>query len=312
MSSKPNSQCIPTEHTHSIPTYGQATYNEDDMIINIQILYDPNAPMEPELWNGSFYLISLHRSIKHIVSDSKNIKDLLNFMAKYIVNKQIDSSKANNLEDFHGIGEAVWNFIFSVYKANWNVLYTDNNSISLKRKIAAKFILKTQPMTAKNIKVINKPFLASKEKILPPILAKSQKEVNLISKFFKGNKLANINTQPPKSYSQASKQNISMSEVIEIKEIFPPISTKKIDQINNIIKGTPKTKPHIQMTTKEPLRKHIIIPMNNDNNTKFMKNSSVHVANINRALRNVKSEVLADFICSDPLGITVVTNKVSM
>jgi len=66
------------------------------------------------------------------------------------------------------------------------------------------------------------------------------------------------------------------------------------------------------MTTKEPLRKHIIIPMNNDNNTKFMKNSSVHVANINRALRNVKSEVLADFICSDPLGITVVTNKVSM
>ena len=118
MSSKPNSQCVPTEYTHSIPTYSQATCNEDDMIINIQILYDPNAPMEPELWNGSFYLISLHRSIKHIVSDSKNIKDLLNFMTKYIVNKQIDSSKANNLEDFHGIGEAVWNFIFSVYKAN--------------------------------------------------------------------------------------------------------------------------------------------------------------------------------------------------
>jgi len=52
--------------------------------------------------------------------------------------------------------------------------------------------------------------------------------------------------------------------------------------------------------------------MSNDNNTKFMKNSSVHVANINRALRNAKSEVLADFIYLDPLGITVVTNKVSM
>ena len=52
--------------------------------------------------------------------------------------------------------------------------------------------------------------------------------------------------------------------------------------------------------------------MSNDNITKFMRNSSVHVANINKALRNVKSEVLADFICLDPLGIMVVTNKVSM
>jgi len=36
-----------------------------------------------------------------------------------------------------------------------------------------------------------------------------------------------------------------MSEVIKIKEAFSFIGAKKIDQINNIIKGTPKTKPHI-------------------------------------------------------------------
>ena len=44
---------------------------------------------------------------------------------------------------------------------------------------------------------------------------------------------------------------------------------------------------------------------------KFIKNSSLHVTNINRILRNVKSEVLVDFIQSDALGITVVTNKIS-
>ena len=66
------------------------------------------------------------------------------------------------------------------------------------------------------------------------------------------------------------------------------------------------------MTMKGLSRKHVIIPISNDNITKFMKNSLVYVANINRALRNVKSEVLADFICLDPLGIIVVTNKVSM
>ena len=43
-----------------------------------------------------------------------------------------------------------------------------------------------------------------------------------------------------------------------------------------------------------------------------MKNSFIHITNLNRNLRNAKFEVLVDFICSDPLGITVVTNKVSL
>ena len=66
------------------------------------------------------------------------------------------------------------------------------------------------------------------------------------------------------------------------------------------------------MTTKGPSRKHVIVSMSNDNNAKFMRNLSTHIANINRALRNAKLEVLVDFICSDPLDITVVTNKVSL
>ena len=65
------------------------------------------------------------------------------------------------------------------------------------------------------------------EKIPSSILAKSQKEVNLISKFFKSNKLVNTNTQLLKSYTQASKQNISTSEVIKIKEMFSSIGTKR-------------------------------------------------------------------------------------
>ena len=121
-----------------------------------------------------------------------------------------------------------------------------------------------------------------------------------------------MKAQPPKSYAQALRQNINTFEVIKIKEVFPSIGIKKIDQINNIVKGTPKIKLHIQIAMKGPSRKHIIIPISNDNNSKFMKNSSAHITNINRAPRNVKSEVLVDFIHSDPLGITVVTNKVSL
>ena len=224
----------------------------------------------------------------------------------------MDSSKLNDLEDFNSIGKAIWNFISSVYQFNWDSLYADKQSNSLRRKIATKFTPRVNPSPGKNNKETNKHVLANIDRIPLPIPAKSQKEVNAISKYFKSNKLATDPKKSDMSYAQASKQNTSISEVIKIKEAFSSIGTKKINQINNIVKGTPKSKPRIQMTMKDPSRKHVIIPMSNDNNAKFMRNLSTHVANINRALRNAKSEVLVDFIHSDPLGIIVVTNKVSL
>jgi len=62
---------------------------------------------EPDLWSGSFHPILLHGSIKHFVSDSKNIEDSLNFMARYITNKQVNNVMANDLKDFKGIGNAI-------------------------------------------------------------------------------------------------------------------------------------------------------------------------------------------------------------
>ena len=181
------------------PTGVQTTHHTDDTVINIQLPYDPSAHTEPKLWDGSFHPILLHGSIEHLALDS-NIKDSLNFITKYISNKQVDSSKSNNFEDFHGMGEAVWNFISSVYQANWDSLYADKQSNSLRKKIAAKFTLKIQPATNKN-KIIDKPTLVNVERIPPPISVKSQKKVNQISKYFKNIKPANNTKQPQKSYA---------------------------------------------------------------------------------------------------------------
>ena len=101
------------------------------------------------------------------------------------------------------------------------------------------------------------------------------------------------------------------SEILKIKEAFPALNAKKINQINNIIKGNSKPKPWIQITTKGPSRKQVIIPMSSDNNSIFMKNSSLHIANINRLLQNAKSKVLVNYIWSNSLSITVITNRVS-
>ena len=51
--------------------------------------------------------------------------------------------------------------------------------------------------------------------------------------------------------------------------------------------------------------------MNGDNIMRFMKETSLYISNLNRALKNIKSDVLVDFICLDPLGITIVTCKIT-
>ena len=197
-----------------------------------------------------------------------------------------------------------------VYDSNQDSLDADKQANSLRRKISTKFTPKIQLANSKNNKEISKPILVQIECIPPSIPVKSQKEVNTILKYFNSRKLDNKSKPTSKSYAQASKQNISISEVIKIKKTFSSINAKKINQINNIVKGNSKPKPHIQMTTKGLLRKQVIIPIGKENISNFMKNSLLHVTNINKLLRNAKYEVLVDFIHLDPLGIIVVTNKV--
>jgi len=64
------------------------------------------------------------------------------------------------------------------------------------------------------------------------------------------------------------------------------------------------------MTTKGPSRKQVIILINRENIIKFIKESSLYISNINRILKNVKLDVLVDFIHSNQLDIMVVTSKV--
>ena len=235
-------------------------------------------------------------------------------MAKYISNKQVNSSKANELNDFDSMGNAIWNFISSVYKAKWNTLFTDNKSTTLRSKISFKFIPRVTPNMNKNNKEVTKPVPISIKKAPPlsPLLAKSKNEVNTISKYFQGSKPMIEPKKPTKSYAQTSKQLASISKVFKIKKSFLALNAKQINQVNNIVKGNQKPKPHIQMTMKGLSRKQIIILMNNDNNNTFMKNFAAHVANINRLLKNAKLEVAMDYIKSDPIGLSIITNKVAL
>ena len=289
-----------------------------DDIINIQLLYDSQAPTEPELWSGSFHSISLHGFIEHFALNVKNIKVSLNFLAKYIQGKQVNSNKANDLDDFDGMEDAIWNFISSVYMSKWDALFTDQKTNNLRSKIVSKFTPCTPPPNGNSKKNTPKSTSVSINKALPlpPLPAKSKKEINTISKYFHSKKssinsnVGSSNTQTGKSYTQASKMLATTSDILKIKEIFPILNTNKINQINSIVHGQNKPKPHIKMTTKGSSRKYII-PMSSDNTTSFIKNSSLNITNINRELRKAKTDILVDYIWSDNTGIAIVTNKVT-
>ena len=52
--------------------------------------------------------------------------------------------------------------------------------------------------------------------------------------------------------------------------------------------------------------------MSKENSDKFMSSASIYIANINRALKNIKSSILVDYIWRDSTGVIIVTNKVAL
>ena len=105
----------------------------------------------------------------------------LNFLAKYIRSKQVNSNMINNLADFNGIGDAIWNFISLVYDAKWDALYTDNKANTFRAKVLSKFTLRTIPQHNGDKKDIAKLVPVTINKVPPPPLFRLKPRRKLIS-----------------------------------------------------------------------------------------------------------------------------------
>jgi len=181
--------------------------------------------------------------------------------------------------------------------------------MSFRNKIKSKFNQQAikEPVNKKG----NDPDKSSYvSRLLPPILAKFPKEVNELSKYFK----KNPSPAPKKLYVQVlSRLNTSniVREILKIKDTFPNLQNKKIEQVQKLISGDHKPKPCINMTTKGPSHKQVIVPMNTDNTRKYMKDTSTHVININKALKSIKSNIITNFIRLDDKCIIIFTNNVT-
>ena len=64
------------------------------------------------------------------------------------------------------------------------------------------------------------------------------------------------------------------------------------------------------MTTRRSFRYQVIISIETDNISKFMFLSGNHISNINSILKNIKLEILADFVHNNHCGLIITTNKI--
>ena len=178
--------------------------------------------------------------------------------------------------------------------------------MTLRQNITSKF-------TSKNIKIKNGKKgknvkqLPSKQveiiKIPSLILARPPKEILEKSKFFNKKdkqmkKSTNLKTRL--SYAQVSAPKVN--KILKLKTNYLNLLANKI---YNIINNFSKIKLKINMTMKGPSRKQIIISMGNDSKSKFITFLSAYIANINSILKNIKSEVQADFIKTKQSGIVI-------
>jgi len=79
----------------------------------------------------------------------------------------------------------------------------------------------------------------------------------------------------------------TVRETLKIKKAFSNLQNKKIENIQ------------------------VIVPINLDNANKFIKDSSTHVTNINRVLKNIKSDIMANFICIKNREVIITINKIT-
>ena len=94
-----------------------------------------------------------------------------------------------------------------------------------------------------------------------------------------------------------------LKKLSKSRRYFPNYKTKKLK--------TSRKLSVANMTTKGLSRKQIIVPINLENTKKFIKDTNSHVTNINRALKNIKLDIAADFIQLDNKEVIITTNKIA-
>ena len=268
--------------------------------------YGRIQPLILSSWNGAHYALSIFGTDQTAEIDAINMARSIMRIINYIKNNPAD--KKAPAKEFEHVTKGFWNLISAIYSSRWDLLPVEdgknfctlvggnilNNYIKLglvKQPEATK-PQSFMPTTTTNPNIPASPppskTTGSNEKKAPkPMIMK-------------------------KSYAQASKANNSSSieDVIRVKEAFPTLSADEVGKMlkaKNSNGGTKK--PKINMTTRGQSRREVIISMTKTNTELIINSAHIHISNINKCLKNSKSNIFVDFIHFNTNGIIITTNK---
>jgi len=194
------------------------------------------------------------------------------------------------------IGYAAWEFISAIYEAGWDKLPTRENNRSLRQMVASHFNRKSQ-----NSSFPTSPSNHNKVSKIPPPIPPRPSAATLAK---------SRHNQGTKTFAQATKNGTA--NILKLREAFPSLPSKKVIEIHDAaFNNNSHSRPRISMTTKGPSRKHVLIPMNEDNKNIILYQADVHVGIMNSHFKTCKSDTTIDCIRAVWNGITVTTNKVA-
>jgi len=264
-----------------------------------------NVPADPSLWDDNFTATSLLGTNKFLNSDIYNMAYSLQQMACFLRQRNLEDCNGNNILQLKLFSESAWSFISAIFESDWDQLVSSNNA-SIRDNITLKFgkvnfpnRMQKEPLNVTMVK-----------KVLPPIPPCPLKKVLEKSKMHqciltsKGKDMLS----PLLSYAQATYQALN---ILKIKKAFPVLLDKKILEIHNMAFPKPiNREKKIQPTIKGPFRKQAIIPVSTKLTKVIMGEANSHIFQINTLLKNIKSNLRAEFICLFPGSLSINTNNV--
>jgi len=227
-------------------------------------------------------------------------------MASFLWQQNLEDRDGNNIPQLALFGDSAWTFMSAMFESGWDRLLTSGN-ISFRDSVSLQFgrSANTSPNTDPS-----NPDSHPVKRVPPPIPPRPSKEQLEKSRNRQTNRTAKdtSRTNPTKSFAQVT---ASAANILKIKEAFPALPDKKIIEIHNAALDKPTSKNRkIQVTTKGPSRKQAIVPLHDKHTDRIMEDAGSHVHAINTLLKNIKSNLRAEFIRPCTGGISIATNNV--
>ena len=270
--------------------------------------YGGIQPVIPSSWDGAHHVLSIFGTDHSAEIDAINMAQPLSRVVEYIVNNPAD--KKVPAREFENVVKGFWSLISAIYALKWDLLPIENGMTFralVGRNILNNYVKLGLVKLPKAPKPQNSTPLNDTNHKTPSPLPPSKK---VGSNEKKAPTPKPTNTMK-KSYAEASKANNSsnIEDVIQVKEAFPELSADEVGKMlkaKNNNRGTKK--PKINMTIRGQSRREVIIPMAKSNTELIVNSAHIHISNINKCLKNSKSNIVADFIRYNASGIIITTN----